>query len=194
MITKSEFVKLHIKKKSYRKIQKKILTGLRKHGEDWHREINTVVNNLEVELGSNVSSQQSYLNEQENEFSHTITQMKQRMVVLKKIFETKNDKSALAYKSANVEFKKYLPEIEVSFSEFCNQMINREQLKKQFGYLIETKDIIPENRNPTNFVDVNQYPKCQFLLDKPQIIACIDINTQSQNLCSISCMSDENLW
>lgn len=194
MITKSEFVKLHIKKKRYRKIKKNISTGLRKHWEDWHREINTVVNNLEVELGSNVSSQQSYLNEQENEFSHTITQMKQRMVVLKKIFETKNDKSALAYKSANVEFKKYLPEIEVSFSEFCNQMINREQLKKQFGYLIETKDIIPENRNPTDFVDVNQYPKCQFLLDKPQIIACIDINTQSQNLCSISCMSDENLW
>lgn len=42
-------------------------------------------------------------------------------------------------------------------------------------------------------MDVNQYPKCP-LIDKPQIITDIDINTQSRDLCSISCLSDENVW
>lgn len=32
---------------------KEMITGLREHGEDWHREINAVVNNLEVELELN---------------------------------------------------------------------------------------------------------------------------------------------
>lgn len=56
--------------------------------------------------------------------------------------------------------------------------------KKQFGYLKEEPFIITEIRNPTDFVDVNQYPKCP-LIDKPQIITDIDINTQSRDLCSI---------
>lgn len=119
--------------------------------------------------------------------------MEQRMAFLEKICETKDDKSVLAYESANAEFKKCLPKFKVSLSWFCNQTINREQLKKQFGYLKEEPFIITEIRNPTDFVDVNQYPKCP-LIDKPQIITDIDINTQSRDLCSISCLSDEHVW
>lgn len=43
---------------------------------------------------------------------------------------------------------------------------------------------------------MNHYdnPEYQFLIDDPQIKTSIDINTQFKDLCSISCLSDENVW
>lgn len=51
-----------------------------------------------------------------------------------------------------------------------------------------------KERNTTE--DVNHYdnPEYQFLIDDPQIKTSIDINTQFRDLCSISCLSDENVW
>lgn len=167
---------LHLKKK-LKENSHKMITALRKHGEDWHREINNIIDNLLVELEIDVSSQQSYLDEQENEVIRTITQMKQIMVVLKKILDTKDDKSVLAYESANSEFK-CLPKFKVSFPGFCHQKINREQLKEQFGYLNVSNVMISEEKD----------------FKEPHIITNININTQVNDLCSISCLSDENVW
>lgn len=138
-------------KKKLKENSKEILTGLREHGEHWHREIKTVVNKLEVKLKSNVSSQKSYLKKNKKEFKHTITQMEQRMAFLEKICETKDDKSVLAYESANAEFKKCLPKFKVSLSWFCNQTIKREQLKKTVRILKGRTVHNNRNKKPNGF-------------------------------------------
>lgn len=80
---RSTFLISHLKKK-LNKNSEEIITSLREHWEDWHRDINTIVNNLQVELKFKVSSQQSFLDDKEDAVKSTITQIKQRVVVLKK--------------------------------------------------------------------------------------------------------------
>lgn len=80
---RSTFQISHLKDKS-NKNSEEMIQSLREHGEDWHREINTIVNNLQVELKFKVSSQQSFLDDKEDAVKSTRTQIKQRVVVLKK--------------------------------------------------------------------------------------------------------------
>lgn len=191
---RSTFIISHLKDK-LNKNSEEMIKSIREHGEDWHREINTIVNNLQVELEFKVSSQQSFLDDKEDAVKSTRTQIKQRVVVLKKILDTKDDKSVLAYESADYEFKKCPPEVKVPFPRFCKQKIGGQQLNKHFGYLKEINATMKEKeRNTTE--DVNHYdnPEYQFLIDDPQIKTSIDINTQFKDLCSISCLSDENVW
>lgn len=190
---RSTFQISHLKDKS-NKNSEEMIQSLREHGEDWHREINTIVNNLQVELKFKVSSQQSFLDDKEDAVKSTRTQITQRVVVLKKILDTKDDKSLLAYESANYEFKKCPPEMRVPFPRFCKQKIDGEQLNNHFGYLKEINVTMIEERNTTEDVNYYDNPKYQSLIDEPQIKTNIDINTQFRDLCSISCLSDENVW
>lgn len=190
---RSTFLISHLKNK-LNKNSEEMIKSLQEHGEDWHREINTIVNTLQVELKFKVSSQQSFLDDKEDAEKSTRTQIKQRVVVLKKILDTKDDKSLLAYESANYEFKKCPPEMKVPFPRFCKEKIDGEQLNKHFRYLNDISVTMIEERNTTEDVNYYDNPKYQSLIDEPQIKTNIDINTQFRDLCSISCLSDENVW
>lgn len=143
--------------------------ALVKQGDVLKREIDTVIRNMQSEIDVINSQNLLILDKKEDEITSIINEISQAIQDLKKLLDT-NDVCLLdKYKSNNEKFRMSPPKVVVSIPNLQPQLIDREQLRKQFGSLSPLRT----------------------LLDVPCIT---DIPTENKSLRSISCLSDEQFW
>ena len=95
------------------------------------------------------------------------------MLELNRLLDTRDVCLVSEYTSRNGEFRSFLDQFHVTFT---SQKINRVQIHQQIGSLSELAITYP----------------VETLSDKPWIIT--DIQTEYENLHSVSCLSDSELW
>nr|XP_022304370.1 E3 ubiquitin-protein ligase TRIM36-like [Crassostrea virginica] len=175
------------------KHSKKLTAELEKQGEALHREINTVIQRKQAEIGEMNAQYQAAIEKQETVINKALHEIKQVIVHLKSLLETSDVGHVSKYKSRNGDFRKLLSKLKISLPSFQPQRINTEQLLKQFGSLSPLSVETEEHGYTVQSPGAEYSPPARPLLDVPHLVT--DIPTSGYvNLYHVSRLSDEEIW
>ncbi|XP_078330982.1 uncharacterized protein LOC144624830 [Crassostrea virginica] len=150
-----------------------LITALDKQGEALHTEIDTIILEMKSEIYDMDALHITAINEQEVAINHTIPEIAQAILDLKRLLGTSDVCLVSEYISRTEEFSNLPAQFQVTLPTFTPQEINREQIHQQIGSLLKLAITYP-------------------LLDEPTILT--DIHTEYGYLRSVSCLSESELW
>lgn len=113
----------------------KLISAINTCGDDWHREIDNIIGKLKLDVTKMESEHLDFLNKEENEINHTISEMTQSIGEIKELLYSNDICLLLTYKSKNAKFRKVHPKFTFTFPSFCSKRIDTKQLIRQFGFL-----------------------------------------------------------
>lgn len=112
-----------------------MILAINERGEVWHREIDNIIRNLKSDIEKTESEHKEVLQKKENNINHSISEISQTIVELKKIMDSNDVRLLCKYKSRNAEFRMFPPKFAVTLPSFSSPQIDTEQLTQQFGSL-----------------------------------------------------------
>ncbi|XP_078331233.1 uncharacterized protein LOC144625058 [Crassostrea virginica] len=154
------------------KRSRKLTTALDKQGEALHTEIDIIIQGMKSEIDDIDAQQIAAIDQQEVAINHTIPEITQVILDLKRLLDTSDVCLVSEYTSRTEEFRNLPAQFQVTLPTFTPQEINREQIHQQIGSWSK--------------------PAITFLLDEPQNLT--GIQTECRELRSVSCLSDSELW
>nr|XP_034305525.1 uncharacterized protein LOC105342785 [Crassostrea gigas] len=173
---------------------KKLTTAMDKHGEDLHREIETMIEKLKSDLEKIDLKHLAVIQLEEDEITRTISEITQNITDMKKLLNSNDVSRVSAYKSRNDEFRKLPPKLEISLPSFTPQKINKERLYQQFGCLSASSIETKEHGDTMDSPGAESSPPDKPLIAEPWIITEIISEYGPNKICDVSCLSNEEIW
>nr|XP_034307163.1 uncharacterized protein LOC105323398 isoform X2 [Crassostrea gigas] len=164
----------------------KLTTEITKQGEEWHREIDIVINQKKTEINDIKLKHESILKKHFNEIKQMQSLIKETSIVLGELEKSTEISTTIEYVSKIRDISKLPAKVNVLLPTFIPKPIDREHLYNFFGQII-----IPlSNATKENELSINK-PKTSVreLLDKPKVVAIIQ--TGCDRLFSIICFKEE---
>nr|XP_022307827.1 tripartite motif-containing protein 45-like [Crassostrea virginica] len=155
-----------------------LTTALDKQGEALHTEIDTIIQRMKSEIDDMNAQHKAAIDQQEKAINRIIPEITNAILDLKRLMDTSDVCFVSKYTSRTEEFRSLPAQFQVTrLPTFSPQEINREQIHQQIGSLSKLAITYPFRP----------------LLNEPQILT--DIQTEyTRGLCSVSCLSDTELW
>ncbi|XP_055998951.1 tripartite motif-containing protein 55-like isoform X2 [Ostrea edulis] len=166
----------------------KFTTVFTKHGEEWHKEIDNVINKMKHEIEEMKIKHLEILKKHLDEIKQIQSLIEQSLITLGKMEESNEVSVTMEYRSQNKEFRKLPPKVRVSLPTFSPNTIDSEQLYKSLGSLIPLSFTRDENGYTLKKAETS--PK--ELMDEPELVATI--NTGYKDFRSVTCLSEEEFW
>ncbi|XP_065938072.1 E3 ubiquitin-protein ligase TRIM71-like [Magallana gigas] len=166
----------------------KLTTTMSKQGEQWHREIDIIINKMKTELSEIKVKHRDILQKHLNEIKQIQSLIKETLQTIRKIEKSTKVSSTIEYSSKIREFSKLPPKVQVSLPTFIPKPIDREKLYSLFGQITPLSTATEEN-----VLSLNQ-PKTSVreLLDEPELVTTIQ--TGYTHLRSVTCLNEERIW
>ncbi|XP_052679592.1 uncharacterized protein LOC128160329 [Crassostrea angulata] len=166
----------------------KLTTTMSKQGEQWHKEIDIVINKMKTEISKIKVKHRDILQTHLGEIKQIQSLIKQTLMAIKEIEKSTEVSPAINYNSKIREFSKLPHKIEVSLPRFIPKPIDREKLYSLFGQIMPLSTATEKNNlllnHPTTSV--------RELLDEPQLVTTIQ--TGHEKLRNVTCLNDGSIW
>lgn len=146
---------------------KKLTAILSKQGEDWHKEIDGVINQMNTELNEIKANHRDILMKHLKEIEQIEALLKENMSTLKALKRVSNVVSTIMeYTSRNSEFRKPPSKVDVSFPTFCPKPMDREKVYTLIGSIKP----LTFTKNENGYILEKQRNASKELLDTPEVI------------------------
>nr|XP_034307089.1 uncharacterized protein LOC117682791 [Crassostrea gigas] len=166
----------------------KLTTTMSKQGEQWHREIDIVINKIKTEISEIKVKHRDILKKHLNEIKQIQSLIKQTFLVLGKIEKSTEVSLAIEYKSKIREFSKPPPKVKVTLPTFIPKLIDSEKLYSLFGHITPLSTATEENVLSLNQTNTS----VRDLLDEPTLVATIQ--TGQEKLRNVTCLNEDKIW
>ncbi|XP_065938069.1 tripartite motif-containing protein 3 [Magallana gigas] len=166
----------------------KVTSAMSKQGEQWHREIDIIINKMKTEISEIKVKHRDILQKHLNEIKQIQSLIKETLQTIRKIEKSTEVSSTIEYSSKIREFSKFPPKVQVSLPTFIPKPIDREKLYSLFGQITPLSTATEEN-----VLSLNQ-PKTSVreLLDEPELVTTIQTGHERPR--SVACLNDGNIW
>ncbi|XP_052677734.1 uncharacterized protein LOC128158814 isoform X2 [Crassostrea angulata] len=163
----------------------KLTTEITKQGEEWHTEIDIVINKMKTEINEIKLEHESILKKHLNEIKQMQSLIKETLIVLGELEKSTEISTAIEYISKIKTFSKLPPRVNVMLPTFIPKPIDQEHLFNFFGQIIPLCNTIQEN-----VLSINQLKtSVRELLDKLELVA--SIQTGLNAIYSVSYLNEE---
>ncbi|XP_065938132.1 uncharacterized protein [Magallana gigas] len=166
----------------------KLTSAMSKQGEQWHREIDNVINKMKTEISKIKVKHRDILQKHLNEIKQIQSLIEQTLRAINEIETSTEVSPAIAYSSKIREFSKLPPKIQVSLPTFIPKPIDREKLYSLFGQVTPLSTATEENV----YSLIQSITSVRELLDEPEIVATIQ--TGYEKLRSVTCLNEDRIW
>lgn len=166
----------------------KLMAAVTKHGEEWHREIDSAISNLKNEINKMKAKHRKVLVDHLDEIKQLESLVRENLSTLTYLGELKNVSATIKYKSRNKEFCKFPPKVQVIMPTFCYDSVDKERISKLFGFI---KPLTTKQNKYGYKLKIPMAP-LRKLLDCPEVISTFI--TGFKYLRSISAYSEQEIW
>ncbi|XP_034306742.2 tripartite motif-containing protein 3-like [Magallana gigas] len=166
----------------------KLTTEMSKQGEQWHREIDIVINKMNTEISEIKVKHRDILQKHLDEIKQILSLIKQTLQALQEIEKSTEVSSTIEYISKTKEFSKPSPKVQISLPKFIPNPIDRAKLYSLFGLVIPLS-----TATDGNVLSLKQpNTSARGLLDEPELITTIQ--TGYKDLRSVTCLNENKIW
>ncbi|XP_062616469.1 tripartite motif-containing protein 55-like [Saccostrea cucullata] len=172
-------------------------TGITKHGEDWHRQIDKLVKKLKAELDEMKNTQLQTLQKHLDEINKTMSEIGDEIDSVEMVTDTNDLSKLLSVTSMASVINTYrnLPQkLEPILPKFIPGKI--QELDKLFGVLSSSSLTSDKHgysmKTTQKSPEAGSSPPVKQMLDEPETITTID--TGCKYLYNVACLSDEEIW
>ncbi|XP_011440914.3 tripartite motif-containing protein 2 [Magallana gigas] len=147
----------------------KLTKTISKQGEQWHREIDIIINKMKTEISEIKVKHRDILQKHLDEIKKIQSLIKETLHALRKIEKSNEVSPTIQYSCKTRKFSKLPPKVQVSLPTFIPKQIDREKLHSLFGQITPLSTATEEN-----VLLLNQFnTSVKELLDEPELIATI---------------------
>ncbi|XP_034306629.2 uncharacterized protein [Magallana gigas] len=165
-----------------------LTTKISKHGEEWHRKIDIVINNIKTELSEIKVKHKEILQKYLDEIKQTQSLINKALLAMKEIKESTEVSQTIEYSTKIKEFSNLPPKITVRMPTFIPKPIDREKMYSLFGQITPLSTATEENAKWPN----QPKPLIRELLREPVLVTTIQ--TGYIYTLSVACGSEEKIW
>nr|XP_034305176.1 E3 ubiquitin-protein ligase TRIM71-like [Crassostrea gigas] len=166
----------------------KLTTTMSKQGEQWHKEIDIVINKMKTEISDIKEKHRDILQKHLDEIKQIQSLIQQTLLAIKEIKNSTELAPTIKYSSKIREFSKLPPKVKVTLPTFIPKPIDHEKLYSLFGLITplstaSEKNVLSPNQ-PNTLV--------RELLDEPELVATIQ--TGYKDLRCVTYINDDKIW
>ncbi|XP_065937882.1 E3 ubiquitin-protein ligase Midline-1-like isoform X2 [Magallana gigas] len=165
-----------------------LATEISKQGEQWHREIDIIINKMKTEIGEIKERHRHILQKHLEEIKQIQSLVNKTLLAMSEIKESREITPTIEYNSKLREFSKLPSQIKVTLPTFIPNLIDREQLESLFGQFTPLSSAIEESLSSINQPNTS----VKKLLDEPELVATI--KTGQPNIINVTCLNENKIW
>ncbi|XP_065929366.1 uncharacterized protein [Magallana gigas] len=166
----------------------KLTTAMSKQGEQWHREIDIVVNKMKTEISEIKVKHRDILQKHLDEIKQKQALIKQTLLATEEIKKSTEVSPTIEYSSKIREFSKLPPKLKITVPTFIPKPLDHKKLNRLFGKITPLSTATEEN-----VLSLNQpNTSVRELLDEPELVATI--HTGYKNLRSVTYLNEDCVW
>ncbi|XP_011421416.3 tripartite motif-containing protein 2-like isoform X1 [Magallana gigas] len=166
----------------------KLTTTISKQKEQWHREIDNVINKMKTEISDMKVKHKDILQKHLDEIKQIQSLIKQTLLALEELQKSTDVSPTIEYSSKIREFSKLPPKVQVSLPTFIPNPTNSDKLYTLFGKIIPLSTATEETVLSLNQLNTS----VRELLDVPKMVATIE--TGHASLRNITCDNEVRIW
>lgn len=175
-------------KANIEKNSRKLKSDIDKHGEEWHKQINTIINKYKSDINEMDATYNAALNKQSDGISYRISEIKNNILYQKRLLDSFNFYSVSGYKSKNSKFRSLSSQPKSFFPSFTPYQINTNFIQQQFG-LVAMLPIVNNEESDETSTPIRPF------IDEIQIVTDLRTELWTKNkLNMVCCLADKQIW